>query len=98
MHSKEETLRRCYGIYLWAYTLSVSGGAVHFDLNEESMEELGVEATFAHHRAAAIGARQPRMVPGDPWSWSRFRSEFEIEKVDMAESKSEEPAVDGASP
>lgn len=98
MHSKEETLRRCYGIYLWAYTLSVSGGAVHFDLNEESMEELGVEATFAHHRAAAMGARQPRLFPSappEPWSWSRFRSEFKIEKVDAAESKSEE---DGASP
>jgi hypothetical protein len=83
-------LRRCYSIYLWAYTVSVSGGPVHFDLDDESTQELGVDVTFAHQRAAAMGAKHAKPYPGnappDPFNYAGFLSQFVIE-----DSKSVEP-------
>lgn len=81
-------MRRCYSIYLWAYTLSVSGGIVNFDLDDESMEELGADITFAQQNAAALGARAPRcgspytgQPPTEPWTWAQFLASFKIEET-----------------
>jgi hypothetical protein len=84
-----KTLRRCYSIYLWAFTVSISGGVVNFDLDDEALDELGPEAVFAHQQAAAQGARQPKLVSSgapEPWSWSRFYKEFEIERLEVDSS------------
>lgn len=53
-------LRRCYSLYLWAYTVSVSGGTVDFELADDAMAELGPETVFAHQESVATGASQGR--------------------------------------
>jgi hypothetical protein len=90
MHTRVETSRRCYSIYLWAYTVALSGGAVHFDLNEESMEELGVNITIAHQKSALLGVQHARPSyqgagpAREPMTYADFDVCFKIEEIEKA--------------
>jgi hypothetical protein len=70
-----ELIRRCYSLYLWAYTMAVSGGAVNYDV-EGAEKEFGWDVVFAHQWSVAAGAaRGESALP--PWPLARLWGELE---------------------
>lgn len=58
----DATLRRCYSLYLWAFTVAASGGVVNFDLDSDAERELGWKTVLLHQHAVSMGAVHGRTL------------------------------------
>jgi len=90
LEERIKILRRCYSLYLWAYTVAVgNAGVVNFDLEDDVMDSLGVDVTLAYQRAVAMGARHGHIyhghAPMEPTPYPDFLDVFKIEDSKAAE-------------
>lgn len=76
-----EFRQRCYSLYLWGYTMSVSGGAVNFDLDDDFVKQHGWKASLIFQQSVARGVFRGQRpyeaaAPMEPAYFGEFDSGF----------------------